>query len=89
MLVNRVKSIENEFPQLITADSPTQKVQGMASVSYTHLDVYKRQEYSLLDGACRIDRLMDKISALGQKAVAITDHGVMYGLSLIHICCRR
>ena len=44
---------------------------------FVHLHLHT--EYSLLDGACRIDRLMDKISALGQKAVAITDHGVMYG----------
>ena len=44
---------------------------------FVHLHLHT--EYSLLDGACRIDRLMDKINALGQKAVAITDHGVMYG----------
>ena len=44
---------------------------------FVHLHLHT--EYSLLDGACRIDRLMDKISALGQKAVAITDHGNMYG----------
>ena len=36
-------------------------------------------EYSLLDGACRIDRLMERVKALGQTAIAITDHGAMYG----------
>ena len=51
----------------------------MRSVSYTHLDVYKRQEYSLLDGACRIRQLLDTAQSRGDRAVAITDHGVMYG----------
>ena len=37
-------------------------------------------EYSLLDGACRIDKLFDAVKAAGQKSVAITDHGVMYGV---------
>ncbi|MDD4850564.1 MAG: DNA polymerase III subunit alpha [Gemmiger sp.] len=44
---------------------------------FTHLHVHT--EYSLLDGACRIDRLFERVKALGQTAVAITDHGVMYG----------
>lgn len=48
MLVNRVKSIENEFPQLITADSPTQKVQGMASSSFEKV-VHTVKMESLLD----------------------------------------
>lgn len=44
---------------------------------FVHLHLHT--EYSLLDGACRIDRLMKHIKELGQSAVAITDHGVMYG----------
>ena len=44
---------------------------------FAHLHLHT--EYSLLDGACRIDRLFDRIKELGQTAVAITDHGVMYG----------
>ena len=51
--------------------------------NFTHLHLHT--EYSLLDGACRIEGLMQRVKALGQTAVAITDHGVMYGLSLIHI----
>ena len=46
-------------------------------MSFVHLHVHT--EYSLLDGACRIDGLMDRVKELGQAAVAITDHGVMYG----------
>ena len=44
---------------------------------FVHLHVHT--QYSLLDGACRIDRLVEKVRALGQPAVAVTDHGVMYG----------
>ena len=46
-------------------------------MSFVHLHVHT--EYSLLDGACRIDRMMDRVKELGQSAIAITDHGVMYG----------
>jgi len=44
---------------------------------FVHLHVHS--EYSLLDGACRLRGLISHIKKLGQKAVAITDHGVMYG----------
>ena len=46
-------------------------------MSFVHLHVHT--EYSLLDGACRISSVMDRVKELGQTAVAITDHGVMYG----------
>ena len=47
-------------------------------MAFAHLHVHT--EYSLLDGACRIERLLDTAKALGQQAVAITDHGCMYGV---------
>ena len=46
-------------------------------MAFTHLHVHT--EYSLLDGACRIKPLLEKIRELGHCACAITDHGVMYG----------
>ncbi|NCB50727.1 MAG: DNA polymerase III subunit alpha [Clostridia bacterium] len=46
-------------------------------MAFVHLHVHS--EYSLLDGACRIGELVSRAKALGQSAVAITDHGVMYG----------
>lgn len=46
-------------------------------MSFTHLHVHS--EYSLLDGCCRISRLIDAAKNSGQKAIALTDHGVMYG----------
>ena len=46
-------------------------------MSFVHLHVHT--EFSLLDGACRIGGMMDRVKELGQSAIAITDHGVMYG----------
>ena len=47
-------------------------------MAFVHLHVHS--EYSLLDGACRLDGLISRAKELGQTAVAVTDHGVMYGL---------
>lgn len=49
----------------------------MAHADFVHLHLHT--EYSLLDGACRLDRLMDKAHALKFPSLAITDHGVLYG----------
>ena len=46
-------------------------------MAFVHLHVHS--EYSLLDGACRIGSMMDRVQELGQDAIALTDHGVMYG----------
>ena len=46
-------------------------------MDFVHLHLHS--EYSLLDGACRIEELCRAAKEAGQKAVAITDHGVMYG----------
>ncbi len=43
------------------------------------VNLHVHTEYSLLDGACRIKELISRIKELGQTAVAITDHGNMYG----------
>jgi DNA polymerase-3 subunit alpha len=48
-----------------------------APKSFVHL--HNHTEYSLLDGAGRINRLVRKAAELGMPAVALTDHGVMYG----------
>ena len=47
-------------------------------VPFAHLHVHS--EYSLLDGACRIEQLVERVSDLGQTSCALTDHGVMYGV---------
>ncbi len=46
-------------------------------MDFVHLHLHT--EYSLLDGACRIRELFSAVKDMGQTAVAITDHGVMYG----------
>lgn len=45
---------------------------------FAHLHLHT--EFSLLDGACRIDRVLAHAKSIGQTAMAITDHGVMYGV---------
>ena len=56
-------------------------------MSFVHLHVHS--EYSLLDGACRISRLPSVAKKLGQKALAITDHGVMYGVIDFYRACKK
>jgi len=54
---------------------------------FVHLHLHT--EYSLLDGACRIKDIPKKIKALGQDTVAITDHGVMYGVVDLYKACKK
>src|SRR5215213_4553277 len=49
----------------------------MSSPTVAHLHVHS--EYSLLDGACKIDKLAERAAAYGQPAIGLTDHGVMNG----------
>ena len=55
-------------------------------MSFVHLHLHT--EFSLLDGACRIKKLVDRVKELGQTAVAITDHGVMYGVIDFYRACK-
>ena len=55
-------------------------------MNFAHLHVHT--EYSLLDGACRIRDLPKLVKELGQTAVAITDHGVMYGAIDFYRACK-
>ena len=54
---------------------------------FVHLHVHT--EYSLLDGACRIGELCRSAKELGMKALAITDHGVMYGVVDFYEACLK
>ncbi|MFH5185660.1 PHP domain-containing protein [Paenibacillus sp. TAB 01] len=54
---------------------------------FVHLHVHS--EYSLLDGAARIDDLVEQAARLGMKALALTDHGVMYGAIPFYKACKR
>jgi DNA polymerase-3 subunit alpha len=56
-------------------------------MGFTHLHVHS--EYSLLDGAARIDELAFRAKELGMDSIAITDHGVMYGVIDFYNACRK
>src|SRR5437763_10666656 len=52
-----------------------------------HLHVHS--EYSLLDGACKIEALAERAAAFGQPALGLTDHGVMNGAVDLFMACRK
>ncbi len=56
-------------------------------MSVAHLHVHS--EYSLLDGACRIDSLAERAAAHGQSALGLTDHGVMNGAVEHYKACKK
>ena len=56
-------------------------------MSFVHLHLHT--EFSLLDGACRINKLVERVKELGQEAVAITDHGCMYGVIDFYRACKK
>ncbi len=55
-------------------------------MAFTHLHVHT--EYSLLDGSCKIKELAAQAKKLGMDALAVTDHGVMYGVIDFYRACR-
>ena len=59
----------------------------MENKKFVHLHLHT--EYSLLDGACRIKDLPQKVKELGQDTVAITDHGCMYGVVDLYKACQK
>ncbi|MCL2013805.1 MAG: DNA polymerase III subunit alpha [Oscillospiraceae bacterium] len=54
---------------------------------FVHLHLHS--EYSLLDGACRLDKLANHVKDLGQTAVALTDHGNLYGAVEFYKQCKN
>ena len=59
----------------------------MSSPGCAHLHVHS--EYSLLDGACKIDALAERAAAFGQPALGLTDHGVMNGAIELQKACQK
>ncbi|MBE5783862.1 MAG: DNA polymerase III subunit alpha [Clostridiales bacterium] len=57
------------------------------AMAFAHLHLHT--EYSLLDGACRIKRLVQRVKELGMDACAITDHGVLYGAVEFYSACKE
>ena len=56
-------------------------------MDFVHLHVHS--EYSLLDGACRIEKLVKVVKEMGMPAIAITDHGNMYGTVTLYDTCKK
>jgi DNA polymerase III subunit alpha len=57
------------------------------SIPFTHLHVHS--QYSILDGAASLKSLISKAKADGMKALALTDHGDMYGIKEFHELCLK
>jgi DNA polymerase-3 subunit alpha len=55
--------------------------------NFVHLHLHT--EYSLLDGACRIDELLDQAERLGMPALAVTEHGNLFSAVVFHDAARR
>lgn len=56
-------------------------------MQFTHFHVHS--QYSILDGAASIPGLIAKAKADGQTALALTDHGNMFGIKLFYDTCRQ
>jgi DNA polymerase-3 subunit alpha len=59
----------------------------MAVSQFVHLHVHT--QYSLLDGACRVDELVKKAASFGMPALAMTDHGNMFGAIHFYKACQK
>ncbi len=59
----------------------------MSSPAAVHLHAHS--EYSLLDGACKIDAMAARVAELGQPALGLTDHGVMNGAVDLYKACKK
>ncbi|HEY6693110.1 MAG TPA: PHP domain-containing protein, partial [Solirubrobacteraceae bacterium] len=59
----------------------------MSAPGCAHLHVHS--EYSLLDGACKIDKLAERAASFGQPALGLTDHGVMNGAVELYKATRK
>ncbi len=56
-------------------------------MEFTHLHLHS--DYSLLDGACKIEKLIDRVAVLNMKSVALTDHGNLFGAIEFHDIARK
>ncbi len=62
-------------------------MKSQAPTNFVHLHVHS--EYSMLDGLCQLPKLINQVKELNQPAVALTDHGVMYGALHFYNSCLK
>jgi DNA polymerase-3 subunit alpha len=73
-------------------DTPIRRTSAYHPPSVTHQScahLHVHSEYSLLDGACRIESLAKRAAEFGQPALGLTDHGVMNGMVELHQACAK
>lgn len=61
----------------------------MTGLKQTFVHLHTHSEYSLLDGAARLEAMITRARELGMEALALTDHGVMYGVVDFYKLCRK
>lgn len=66
---------------------PAEMTENAPSAPFVHLHLHT--QYSLLDGAIRFDDLIAKAKALNMPAVAMTDHGNMFGAAEFYLQCKK
>src|SRR5438093_1291763 len=71
----------------MTAVSHARPRMLMSAPSFVHLHVHTH--YSLLDGACKIPELIKRAKALGMEAIAISDHGCLFGVVEFFNECKK
>ena len=68
---------------------PGPRMADPESISRDFVHLHVHTDYSMLDGCSRIDRLMQRACDMNMRAVAITDHGNLYGAIEFYEACRE
>src|SRR5205809_3745401 len=69
--------------------NPQSSIRSPQSTMSNFVHLHLHSEYSLLDGACRIEELLDRAAELEMPAVAITEHGNMFSSVIFHDQARK
>jgi DNA polymerase-3 subunit alpha len=72
-----LKAFVGSFTALVFLSLMPNRIRDKNMAEFTHLHLHT--DYSLLDGACDVEKLLKHVKGMGQKAVAMTDHGNIYG----------
>src|SRR5438105_15721005 len=73
----------------LTGGGPPTSISPMSRTPEQFVHLHNHTEYSLLDGASRIGAMVERAAELGMPALALTDHGVMYGAIHFYKACQR
>lgn len=82
-----VQSYHEEEEKNDDAGSKINETHNLKEVAFTHL--HNHTQFSVLDGLSDVDKLIDKAKSDNMKAVAITDHGNMFGVKKFHNACLK